>query len=191
MNYLIHAYLTPVNSPKILVGNMIGDYVKGNIDKLSFDDDIKKGLYLHRKIDLFAEHNRFVLQSMHRFSKDFRRYGRIMIDIFYDHFLAVNWRDYSDMLLVDFAQNVYIDIEENYDLLPVKFQELFYWMKNMDWLANYKDLEVIEMVLERMSNRLSRKNILDQSISELEKNYQELEQDFKLFFDEIKHTAGN
>lgn len=49
MNVLAHIYLSG-DSEKIIIGNYIGDYVKGR-DYLKYPEAIRKGIILHRHID--------------------------------------------------------------------------------------------------------------------------------------------
>ena len=53
MNYLAHLYLSG-DDEAIMVGNFIGDYVKGKSYK-NFPADIQKGILLHRQIDFFTD----------------------------------------------------------------------------------------------------------------------------------------
>ena len=53
MNVLAHIYLSG-DSEKIIIGNYIGDYVKGK-DYLKYPDLVRKGIILHRHIDGFTD----------------------------------------------------------------------------------------------------------------------------------------
>jgi acyl carrier protein phosphodiesterase len=50
MNFLAHIYLSN-NDPKIMVGNFIGDFVKGRNFSDRFEPQIARGIALHRLID--------------------------------------------------------------------------------------------------------------------------------------------
>ena len=93
MNFLAHIYLSGTDE-KILVGNFMGDYVKGR-DYLKYPEDIRKGLLLHRQIDFYTDNHPIVKNSKKRIESVYRKYSGIIIDIFYDYFLATNWPDYS------------------------------------------------------------------------------------------------
>ena len=53
MNYLAHAYLS-LQDPKILMGNMISDFVKGK-EQFNFEPGVQAGIQLHRSIDRFTD----------------------------------------------------------------------------------------------------------------------------------------
>ena len=55
MNYLAHAFLS-LNDDEIQLGNLIGDFVKGNKYE-RYPPKIKKGILLHRHIDSFTDHH--------------------------------------------------------------------------------------------------------------------------------------
>ena len=103
MNFLAHLYLSGDN-PKVKVGNFIGDFVKGKNLKDRFEADIARGIGLHREIDWFTDTHSIVKQSKDRLRPKYRHYSGVIVDIFYDHFLAKNWDRYSKQLLPDFAE---------------------------------------------------------------------------------------
>src|SRR5688572_5263038 len=90
MNFLAHAYLSPVNE-KILLGNFIGDFIKGRQALNKFDPEIIRGVELHRAIDEFTDDHPTVHQSKDRLRASYRHYAGVIVDVFYDHFLATHW----------------------------------------------------------------------------------------------------
>lgn len=186
MNLLAHSYLS-YNNDEILVGNMIGDFVKGNIDKLNYPPRIKKGLKLHRIIDAFTESNEHSIRSKRRLHPKYGLYRGIMVDVFYDHFLAKNWKQYSNIELLDYTLNVYDILNKYKNIFPNSFIFVLDRMSKNNWLYSYKDIDTIDIVLKRIGNyRIKRKNNLKLGISELKNHYNELEDDFIKFFEEIR-----
>ena len=53
MNFLAHTYLSGAND-EIIVGNFMGDYVKGK-NYLHLPELIKKGILIHRDIDYYTD----------------------------------------------------------------------------------------------------------------------------------------
>src|SRR3954464_15580437 len=88
MNYLAHLYLSAPTEDAWL-GSLLGDFVKGPLDG-RYSQHITSAIALHRKIDTFTDAHPVVLRSKSRISAARRRYAGIMIDMFYDHFLARN-----------------------------------------------------------------------------------------------------
>ncbi len=93
MNFLAHLALSG-NRAEIMVGNLMGDFVKGRLDG-RFPAGIQFGLELHRRIDRFAEDSEHFIRSRHRIDGRFGLFRGALVDLFYDHFLARNWRLYT------------------------------------------------------------------------------------------------
>ncbi len=125
------------------------------------------------------------MRSKSRISDDYRLLKGIIIDIFYDHFLAKNWSDYSLYPLDEYADYVYTTLNEYNSILPPRLQKVLYYMSAQNWLVSYRELDGIARVMKGMSGRISKANHLAESIEELSKNYRELEGDFKEFFPQL------
>jgi acyl carrier protein phosphodiesterase len=186
MNYLAHLFLAE-DTAESLIGNLLGDFVKGSLEshKERYSESILKGIETHRKADSFTDTHCIFRRSKHRLSKIHRHFTGVIIDIFYDHFLAKNWQLFSDMSLEDFASKVYQILEINRHILPGKLNKNLPIMISENWLVLYKSLEGIELTLQRLSGRIKRENNLLLAQDELKLNYDELEADFLAFFSEI------
>ena len=101
MNFLAHTYLSGCNE-EIIVGNFMGDYVKGS-RYMDFPEMVKKGILIHRDIDTFTDMHLITRRSKQMVAAKYSKYAGIIIDIFYDHFLASLWDDYSNLPLSDFV----------------------------------------------------------------------------------------
>ena len=93
MNVLAHIYLSG-DSDKIIIGNYIGDYVKGR-DYLKYPDLIRKGIIIHRHIDGFTDRHPVVHRSKIFFTRKYHKYAGVITDIIYDHFLTKEWDFFS------------------------------------------------------------------------------------------------
>lgn len=110
----------------------------------------------------------------------------MIVDIFYDHFLAKNWKNYHELNLHDFAINSYDILHRNHEVLPDKTQLFFKFMVKNNWLYNYQYLEGIKKVMHGMSRRTSFKSNMENSTTELEKFYPEFSSEFESFFPLLK-----
>ena len=119
MNYLGHAYLS-FNSPPMLVGNMISDFVKGKA-KFVFNGNIQKGMVLHRAIDDFTDSHLATKKAMEVFKPAYRLYSAPITDILYDYFLANDKNLFDDASLKEFSANIYRHLENNSTHLPTGF----------------------------------------------------------------------
>lgn len=188
MNYLAHIALSG-DFEFVKIGNFIADSIKGNKYKL-YPKNIQKGILLHRQIDSFTDRNEVVRQSKKRLNNQYGHYKGVIIDIFYDHFLAKNWNSYYKTPLQKFTHDFYKNLEENFDVLPERVQYLTPYMIKDDWLTNYSKLEGIEKVLIGMNNRSMGKSKMDLAIKDLKENYNDFDQDFTIFFKKLRNFSA-
>ena len=116
MNYLAHFKLA-AEHPELLVGNLLADHVKGKLNG-RFDVGIESGIRLHRAIDAFTDSHHLVQSSHARFHCKYRRYGGIITDLAFDHFLAVNWNQYDSRPLGVFCRDT------TNKIMPVSYTHL-------------------------------------------------------------------
>lgn len=183
MNFLAHIHLS-FDDIDLTIGNFIADSVKG-AGLPHHSERIKTGIALHRAIDDYTDHHPIVRQSKGRLLKKYGHYSAVLVDIFYDHFLALNWSDYRREALADFAQRHYRLFNERHDDLPEPVQYMLPFMVRHDWLTNYADLQGIQSVLNGMSQRASFQSKMEQATSELRKYHREFGEDFAEFFEEL------
>lgn len=181
MNYLAHIYLSD-NTDESMLGNFLGDFVNKSLEN-NFEYSIREGIFMHRKLDSFTDSNLVFLESKKRISNLNRRFAGVLIDMFYDHFLAKNWSQYSPIALEEYADNFYSMLEKFSYCLPDKLTKRLPYMIEENWLLSYKDISGIKVPLERISRRFSESaHPLVNPSDELIKNYESLESDFKKFF---------
>ena len=185
MNFLAHLYLSGDN-PKIQVGNFIGDFVKGRSGMDQYETGIVKGIELHRAIDEFTDNHPIVYESKLRLRPKYRHYSSVIVDMFYDHFLASNWNDYHEELLPDFADKAYGLIQEHLPILPRQVKYMLPYMIRGNWLVNYARLEGINRALYGMSQRTSFESKMDEAVEDLKGNYDQFKEEFTNFFPEIE-----
>jgi acyl carrier protein phosphodiesterase len=183
MNYLAHLFLSEP-TPESLVGNLLGDFVKGPVKHL-YTEEIRKGIDLHRKVDIYTDSHDVVRSSKSLIDPDRSRFAGIIIDIFYDHFLAKNWREYSNVPLSEFTNYVYRVLEANREILPDSLQRILPHLILEDWLTSYREVSGIDRTLKRMSARIKRENNVGEAIEDLEANYQQFESNFRTFFPDL------
>jgi len=187
LNYLVHLFLAD-DTPPSLLGNLMGDFVKGRLDD-TFPAAIRSGIELHRQVDAFAHDNPMYRRSKSRLDDSYGYFRGVLIDIFYDHFLARNWHRYHPLPLEDFAARIYRLLEEHFELLPPGLQQVVPRMVENNWLVSYRQAETIDRVLRRISTRLRRPNPIGMGIAELHRHYAGLEIDFGLFLAQAQEFA--
>ena len=189
MNFLSHIYLSG-DSEGLIIGNFIADSVKGSAFK-QFSPEIKNGILLHRKIDSFTDSHQIVEQSKKRLRANYKKYSSVIVDIYYDHYLAANWSLYSDVGLKQFTEKIYSIVKNNHSILPEKSIQFTKYMLQHDILFAYSKLEGIEQVLDGMSRRAKFKSNMEFSIHDLKEHYTLFENEFKLFFPELQQFVKN
>ena len=187
MNFLAHAFLAR-DDVDLMLGSLMGDFVKGPLDD-QYAPAITRGLILHRRVDTYTDSHALVVRSRSRIKPERRRYAGILIDLFYDHYLARYWSDYSAMPLDQFTATVYARLFERLYLLPERLQRIVPNMAKTDWLGSYRSTEAVGEALNRIGTRFKRGNPLIGSIEELIANYEGLEEDFRAFFPEVVRFA--
>ena len=183
MNFLAHTYLSGCNE-EIIVGNFMGDYVKGR-DYLLFPEQVKKGILLHRDIDSFTDTHEITRISKQRIASRYHKYAGIITDIFYDHFLASLWDNYSTLPLNEYVNRTYDILKRNYKVLPDGIKNWFPTFLENNWMMAYTTVDGIALVLERMSEVTSLPNHSAYAVEVLSDQYSVFKEDFLVFFPSI------
>jgi len=190
MNYLIHLYLSDPE-PLCQIGNLMGDFVKGRLEERRWQPQLLRGLRQHRALDRYAHDHQAVLASKARLERRFGILKPVLVDIFYDHFLAKNWEQWATGSLAGYAAGVYCQLQRHEQLLVEAFRPVARRMRDDDWLTSYQDPDTIALVLERIGKRLKRKNMLAEGITELQRCGGELERDCHEFLQRAnRHFHG-
>ena len=184
MNFLAHLYLSQHNQ-ELMIGNFIADAVKGK-NYLHYPIGIQNGIIMHRHIDTYTDTHPITKQSRDKLSSRYHKYAGVLVDVFYDHFLATNWQQYSTIPLPEFADNAYQIMQSNYSILPEKSQFLLPYMIEHNWLLNYAQISGIKRTLTGMSKRTSFVSNMEFATEELQHYYEEFNQEFISFFDEAR-----
>lgn len=167
----------------LLVGNFMGDFVKGPLQE-RFEPGIRRGISLHRRIDLFAERHPLFRQSRYRLSDRYGLYRGVMVDLFYDYFLVNSWNDWSTEPFDAYLARTRAVIEFHQQLLPLKMQPLVPVIFD-ELLPSYGTVEGIGRACSRLSRRIVRPNPLAGCEAELRLHHEGLCQDFHAFMPEI------
>ncbi len=183
MNYLAHLYLSG-NDSDLKVGNFIADHVKGKAF-FKYPEGIRRGIVLHRKIDDYTDKHPMVRQGTQRLRAGHGKYAGVVIDMFYDHFLAANWNDYSEAELQDFTSNAYVLLMRHFFRLPFKTRILLPFILKNDWLASYRDLNFLSRAFRGLSYRTPYESNLKNAVHDLSQNYHLFEAEFKTFFPDM------
>jgi acyl carrier protein phosphodiesterase len=192
VNWLAHVFLSKPDI-EFRLGNLLADLVKGR-DRASMSVAFMDGVRQHQVIDMFTDTHPTVHRSRARISGEFHHASGILVDIFYDHFLALDWSRYSAEPLEVFTARLHCDIRAHPIQLPTEAQVAIERMMCDDRLESYRRLDGIEASLRRVSKRLSarigRDFGLERGVSELVAHFEGLLGDFAEFFPQLQAHVG-
>jgi acyl carrier protein phosphodiesterase len=183
MNFLAHLYLSG-DSDEIKLGNFIGDFVKGNKYQ-QYPPMVAYGIQLHRKIDSFTDSHADVKACIQLLKPGYGRFSGVIVDIFFDHFLASNWKDYSPITLRQFAKQAHSLFLANFLMLPMKVKQFLPFLIQHRRLESYAQKESLFHVLEIMSNRTSLPSNSEWAMTMLHQEYDQFGSLFRSFFLEL------
>ncbi|MFN3405196.1 MAG: ACP phosphodiesterase [Cytophagaceae bacterium] len=183
MNYLAH-FLLSKESPSSLVGNYVGEMVTvKDFDK--YAEPIKEGIFFHNAVDHFTHNHPVVLKSRQRLNNKYYKYGKTIIDIYFDHFLAANWSQYSEVPLEEFTTECYNTLLEYHSILPYKAKYLLPYLVSSNWLLNFQTVAGLHQALKDMDRRSSLSFPVMYIIEDLIEKYAYFKEDFFEFFPEL------
>ena len=156
MNHLAHAVLSGDDDARI-VGGLLGDFWRGAPDP-SWPDALALGVKLHRRVDVTTDAHPAVVAARAAFDKPMRRYAGIVMDVWFDHLLSVQFEQRTGLSIDDYMHRVDRALSLKLHGLPPPFELFLDRTRRHRTLGRYADLEFVEQVYESISQRLSRDN---------------------------------
>ena len=189
MNFLAHVYLSEDNF-SLAVGNLIADRLKGK-DLTNFSPMIQKGILLHRKIDTFTDHHPLFKECVSILFPIYRHYSRVIIDIYFDHFLASNWDKYNSKNLKVFSNEFYDALKIESVNFPENIKNFSRTLIFYNWFDSYKTITDLELILTQMAQRTRFPSKLSASKKQLKGNYTYFHNHFSSFMEEVIDFTKN
>lgn len=183
MNYLAHLFLS-CEQESLLIGNFLADFLTKK-EAEAQPLPIQQGITLHRKIDSFTDNHELVRESVRLLHSVHHKYAPVLLDIFYDYFLATNWAKFDSQPLDVFAQKMYTILTGNLDRMPPKMHPRVNGMVKDNWLVQYGTEEGLSTTFGYLKRRVSRPEHIEGAIDSLKLHHRELEQGFLTFFPEL------
>ncbi len=151
MNYLAHLVLSyPATS--LVVSNFTGDHIR-NKDLDTFTKEVQLGVEMHRSIDTFTDMHPLSIAIRETLFKEYRHINRILVDIYYDHFLAIHFEAFHQQSLTLFNYEITILLQQHAGIMPLSAQGYLRGMKAQNWLLEYSSIAGIDITLTKMANR--------------------------------------
>ncbi|MBU78828.1 MAG: ACP phosphodiesterase [Flavobacteriales bacterium] len=188
MNYLAHVYLSRENID-LAIGNFIADNIKGNNYK-KFNINWQKGILLHRFIDSYTDSHYIFREHSKLFFDSHRHYSRVLIDIFYDHFLAKNWKKYSHISLENFEFDFCKSLAQNLNKFPNEISNKIRFFICQKWFTKYSSIKGLIYILEKMDNKTQYESKFVTSIEKFISFAPEMESQFFIFFEDMINNVN-
>jgi acyl carrier protein phosphodiesterase len=188
MNHLAHALLAG-GDEWLQLGGMLGDFVHGQPDPVSFSPRVIAGIRLHRAIDTYTDAHPEVLAARTLLPPPYRRYAGILLDMWFDHCLARDFSRWCVQPLDDYSDALRALLHRHDALLPPALRRFRGYMEAHDLPAGYADPAVLGDALAGIGQRLSRANPLDSALPVLLEHDAALRQRFEVFFPQLREFA--
>ncbi len=184
MNFLAHLHLA-AHTGSSLTGNLLGDFIKGPLPT-GLADHFDEGIWLHRKIDAFTDAHPAHRAAVASFAPPWRRFGGIVVDMLYDHWLSQHWQRFSAAPLPRFLAQSYGQLLADHQHLPDGLPMALKRMAEQDWLASYQHREGLGQALDGIGRRLRRPLLLGEALHTLDEGrWRESERGFLRFYPEL------
>ncbi|RYU97242.1 acyl carrier protein phosphodiesterase [Emticicia agri] len=193
MNFLAHLFLSG-DHDEIIVGNLLEDYVVGRIEhprNQHYSQNIKNGILLHRLIDTFTDTHPAVSTCKTVLYKNYHKYASVVIDIYFDHYLAKHWYSYSTEPFEDFRRRIHQAFIDYWNIIPDRMKPMIDSMIKYDWLKNYGEFWGMERALSGIAKRTAFQSNMEQAVNDLKVHYNFFDENFSIFFPQMIEQCTN
>jgi acyl carrier protein phosphodiesterase len=150
----------------------------------TFTKEVQLGVEMHRSIDTFTDTHPASIAIRETLFNEYRHISRILVDIYYDHFLALHFETFHRQSLVLFNSEITVLLQQHSDVMPVSAQGYLRGMKAQNWLLEYSSIAGIDIILNKMANR-SGLYPLKIAAKTLEEHYPFFQAQFLKFYPEL------
>lgn len=187
MNFLAHLWITD-RAGLPLAGAILGDVLHGALPG-HMPEPLARSVRLHRAVDARTDRHPRVAAARARFAPGARRYAGIVLDLLYDHALALDWAAFSDLPLGEFAGRAALEVHAGaawfaHAGAPVPDPDRFGAL-----LRSYRRAEGIERAIRRTAERLRRPEGMLQAAAGWPARLAELRRDLPVVLGDLILTA--
>ncbi|HET6553546.1 MAG TPA: ACP phosphodiesterase [Dyella sp.] len=184
MNHLAHTLLAG-DDELLQLGGLMGDFVHGQPDP-SLPERLVTGIRLHRAIDVYTDSHPEVAAARERLPAPYRRYGGILLDMWFDHLLARDFPRWSEQALDAYSMGVRQMLDRHDALLPPSLQRFRLYMEAHALPAGYARPEEMAAAFDGISQRLRRANPVSGALPVLSGLERPLQAHFEAFFPQLQ-----
>lgn len=187
MNFLAHLFLSGSNDDW-MVGNYLGDFLNKR-QIISLQEEVRRGVELHRLIDSFTDTHPEVEKACGICRSKHRKYAPILVDIYFDYLLSKNWNRFSAVPLRTFADQAYRVLLQAAPTFPKATMDQTRRMIAGDWLMSYGKYQGLEFVMNKLKNRVSKPDQLNDAVETMKEHEKKLNEYFMSFFPDLISTC--
>jgi beta-hydroxyacyl-ACP dehydratase FabZ len=152
LNWLAHFVLSP-SDDRARLGGWLADVLTPSEAASVSDPMIRAGIRLHREVDRLTDAHPAVLESRLCLPQGVRRYAGIVLDVAWDHFLSIRFRERVGRDLEGFVHEVHVGLLRQRPNLSTEVAAVVDRMVSESWLTCYRDTAGYELTLRRIPHR--------------------------------------
>ena len=179
MNYLGHLFFSG-SDYDLMYANLFGDFVRGT-NYTNYSHKLVQGIKLHRSIDDYFDKHPSILTIQRKLYKDLPKVSGIAMDMYADHWLAVNWSKFNSLKYQDYLNNFYSYDPFLNNHYPLTFKAFVKILKEKRWMDTYATENGLDFACRGLSNRLSFTNALSNALLHYKQNKKEIDEAICLF----------
>jgi acyl carrier protein phosphodiesterase len=184
LNYIAHIHIA-AHTQTSLVGNFLGDFVKGSQFK-HLPYSIEQGIRLHRSVDIFTDSHPLIIDLKQSFTPDLRRMAGVVIDIYFDYILIKNWHTYTHFHSQILFDRFYTELAQFSIPISNQFNQQASRLVTYRWLSDYAQIKACYRACSSIEGRLKYKILFaDKAEHFFIENSEQFESTFKHFYPEL------
>ncbi len=166
-----------------MAGNFIADLINKK-EQNALILELQNGVEMHQWIDQYTDSHSNISSLNKYFHPVVHHYAPVVSDVVMDYFLYKNWDEYMDISYQEFTIIAYQSLHDNEIFFPDKPRALMKRMIEGDWLQQYKSLDGIHFVMNKLNQRIKFKGDLTTSIPIVKEYESKMNKLFIEFFQE-------
>lgn len=177
MNFLLSAFLSEGSGEK-QTGSFIATYVREKNIHL-YPESVQQGIQMNKAFNQFKKLHPAFISSKNMLNPRFIKYGDDIVDVFYDHLLAVEWNSYSGESFKSFVNALYQHLIEFHSILPYKANKLIPVMIRENLLGKIDSLEGLHSYMQVLTRKDNFQSSFEATLLDLMGNYTLFREDFR------------